>query len=345
MDALANSAQIRRLSVILPEQQTAVEITAAGGPDVLVPTRVAVLKPGVGQVLVRVNAAGVNRHDVHQRSAGRHSDGLAIPGLEVCGEVVACGSDVLEPAVGDRVMALVQGGGYAQYVLAQAVLCLPAPDTSSDVEAAGIPEALFTTWWNFFDLMPLEKTGFALIHGGTSGVGHLALQAMSALGYRVIATSGSNEKVKAALGFGACAAFNYNAPDLVQMVDEATNGQGVSALLDMSAGAHFEQDLEMMAPDGWIAHLSGGGGGTLEVPLRTIMAKRIKLTGSLLRPLSIDRKAVVADKIRRQVLPLLGHEVRPMIAAKFDFTQASEAHREMEAGQHIGKIILQVTHG
>jgi NADPH:quinone reductase len=330
--------------VALPEQQIAVEITKAGGPEVLVSTSLAVPEPGVGQVLIRVSAAGVNRHDVHQRSAGRHSDGLAIPGLEVCGEVVACGSDVSKPAVGDRVMALVQGGGYAQYVLAHAELCLPAPDSLTDVEAAGIPEALFTTWWNFFDLMSLEKTGFALIHGGTSGVGHLALQAMSALGYRVIATSGSDEKVDAALGFGAFSAFRYDAPDLAKMVDEATNGQGVSALLDMSAGAHFEQDLEMMAPDGWIAHLSGGGGGTLEVPLRAIMAKRIKLTGSLLRPLAIARKAAVANKLRREVLPLMGHEVRPTIAATFDLAQANEAHREMEAGHHIGKIILRVTH-
>lgn len=327
----------------LPEQQTIVEITKAGGPEVLVPTQGPVPKPGVGQVLIRVNAAGINRHDVNQRSAGRHSDGLAIPGLEVCGEVVARSLDVSEPAVGDRVMALVQGGGYGQYVLSQAVLCLSAPETLSDIEAAGIPEALFTAWWNFFDLMPLENEGFALIHGGTSGVGHLALQAMSALGYKVISTSGSDKKVKAALGFGAHAAFNYNAPELVQMVDEVTEGQGISTLLDMSAGAHLDQDLEMMAPDGWIAHLSGGG-GTLEVPLRVIMAKRLKLTGSLFRPLSIERKALVAEKLRREVLPLLGKDVRPTIAAEFDLTRASDAHREMETGRHIGKIMLNVTH-
>lgn len=329
----------------LPDQQTIIEITKAGGPDVLVPTQGPVPQPGDGQVLIRVRAAGLNRHDVHQRSAGRHSDGLAIPGLEVCGEVVASGPGVARPALGDRVMALVQGGGYAQYAVAHAALCLPAPDAFTDIEAAGIPEALFTTWWNFFGLMPLQKDGFALIHGGTSGVGHLALQAMSALGYKVIATSGTDEKVEAALGFGAIAAFNYTAPDLGEYVKQATGGQGISALLDMSGGAHFEQDIEMMAADGWIAHLSGGGGAALTVTLRAIMAKRIKLTGSLLRPLAIDRKAQVAEQLAREVLPLLGTKVRPVIAAQFDLTQAGDAHREMEKNRHIGKIMLHVPHG
>lgn len=329
----------------LPTRQTAIVIEGAGGPEVLKLAEVALPLPAEGQVVIRVAAAGVNRHDVHQRAAGRHSDGLATPGLEVCGTVVALGEGVAQPALGERVMALVQGGGYGQYVVAHAVLSLPAPESFTDVEAAAIPEALFTTWWNFFGLMALEKHQFALIHGGTSGVGHLALQAMSALGYKVIATSGSDRKVEAALRFGAVTAFSYSARDLAERVMEATGGQGISALLDMSAGAHFEQDLAMMAPDGWIAHLSGGGGTDLAVPLRTIMAKRIKLTGSLLRPLSIERKAIVAGEIRRDVLPLLGTRIRPAIAAVFELARACDAHRMMEDGAHVGKIMLLVEDG
>ena len=327
-----------------PKTQTAIVIKEAGGPEVLVTDQVPVEAPGSNQVLIRVSAAGINRHDVHQRAAGKHSDGKAIPGLEVCGTVVELGDGVSGISIGDRVMALVQGGGYGQYVIANAPLVMPAPDALSDVEAAGIPEAIFTTWWNFFNLMSLQKGQYALFHGGTSGVGHIALQAMSALGYDVIATCGSDNKIAAARDFGALAAFSYSDPDLVAKVMAATGGAGISALLDVSAGAHFEQDLQMMAPDGTIAHLSGGGGATINVPLRDIMAKRICITGSLLRPLPLERKAVVADMIRKDVWPLLGNRVRPTIAREFDFTRAAEAHRMMEENRHIGKIILKVSH-
>ena len=328
----------------IPESQTAVVITAAGGPDVLKPETVAVEAPGPGEVLIRVTAAGINRHDVHQRAAGRHSDGKAVPGLEVAGTIASLGADVSGLAEGDRVMALVQGGGYAQYVVANAALVLPAPDQLSDLEAAGFPEAAFTSWWNFFHLMSLEKDQFALFHGGTSGVGHIAIQAMSALGYKVIATAGSDRKIEAAKSFGALAAFSYRDPDLAGKVMEATGGAGISALLDVSAGAHVDQDIRMMAADGQIAHLSGGGGADLSVPLRDVMAKRVRITGSLLRPLPLDRKARVADHIRREVLPLLGTQVRPVVAQQFDFRDAAKAHHAMEANDHIGKIMLSVTH-
>jgi len=324
----------------LPETQTAIVISQAGGPEVLVPAQVPVPRPGVGQVLIRVCAAGLNRHDIHQRAAGRHSDGLAVPGLEVCGIVVALGPGVSDIGPGARVMALVQGGGYGEYVVASALLVMPAPESLSDAEAAAIPEAVFTAWWNFFGLMALEKDQFALIHGGTSGVGHLALQALSALGYQVIATGGNAEKLAAARGFGAMAAFPYDAPDLAQQVMAATGGQGISALLDVSAGAHLEQDLAMMAPDGTIAHLSGGGGAAIRVPLQKIMAGRIRITGSLLRPLPLERKAAVAGMIRRDVWPLLGARVRPAIAARFAFRDAAAAHRAMEKNSPIGKIVL-----
>jgi putative PIG3 family NAD(P)H quinone oxidoreductase len=335
-------------TMALPDTQTAIVITAAGGPEVLQPQTLAVPQPGDGQVLIRVRAAGINRHDVHQRSGGRHSDGTAVPGLEVCGTIAAVGAGV-DPArigarIGDRVMALVQGGGYGQYVVANAPLVLPAPDSLSDVEAAGFPEAAFTTWWNFFHLMSLTKDGFALFHGGTSGVGHIALQAMSALGYRVIATAGSAKKVAAAKDFGAHEAFSYRDPDLADKVMAATGGQGITCLLDVSAGAHLAQDIRMMAPDGQIAHLSGGGGADLAIPLRDIMAKRIRITGSLLRPLPLDRKTAVAEDLRRDVLPLLGTRVRPAIAATFDLADAARAHAAMEENAHIGKIMLSVDH-
>jgi putative PIG3 family NAD(P)H quinone oxidoreductase len=328
----------------IPKTQTAVVIWAAGGPEVLIANEIPVETPDPGEILICVTAAGINRHDVHQRASGKHSDGRAVPGLEVCGTVAAIGSEVTGVVQGERVMALVPGGGYGQYVIAPASLVMPVPETLSDIEAAAIPEAAFTPWWNFFHLMSLQKGQFALFHGGTSGVGHIALQAMSALGYDVIATAGSADKVAACKEFGAMAAFSYNDPNLAAQVMDATNGAGISTLLDVSAGAHLAQDLAIMAPDGTMAHLSGGGGGTLDLPLRDLMAKRIRVTGSLLRPLPLDRKTQVADAIRREVWPLLGKSVRPSIAKIFQWTDASFAHAMMETGGHIGKIILNVTH-
>lgn len=325
--------------------QRAMIITAAGDPEVLQVADTPVPGPGRNQVLIKVCAAGVNRHDCNQRAAGVHHDGNPIPGLEASGVVVQLGDNVTDIVVGDQVMALLQGGGYAQFAVADAALVLKIPDSLSMDEAACIPEAMFTAWWNFFGLMHLQRDEFALIHGGTSGVGHLALQAMSALGYRVLATAGNDKKVKAAKGFGACAAFSYKDADLAAKVTEATGGAGVSALLDMSAGAHITADLEMMALDGRIAHLSGGGGGTLSVPLKSLMAKRISITGSLLRPLALMRKVEVAALIKRDVMPLLGHRVRPAIASRFALEDAAAAHREMEKGSHIGKILLQVSAG
>ena len=327
----------------MPMQQTAMIITAAGGPEVLQVAHMPLPRPGQHQVLIKVTAAGVNRHDCNQRAAGVHHDGNPIPGLEASGVVVQLGDDVTDVAVGDQVMALLQGGGYAQFALADTALVMKIPQSLNMDEAACIPEALFTAWWNFFGLMHLKRGEFALIHGGTSGVGHLALQALSALGYRVLATAGSDEKVKAATGFGAYAAFSYKDADLAAKVRDATGGAGISALLDMSAGAHIAADLEMMAPDGRIAHLSAGGGGMLQVPLKPLMAKRISITGSLLRPLALSCKAEIAELIRRDVLPLFDGRMRPTIASRFPLEDAAAAHREMEKGSHIGKILLHVS--
>lgn len=325
----------------IPKTQQAVIITAAGGPDVLQISTQPVPEPGVGQLLIKVEAAGVNRHDCNQRTTGPAYGGSLIPGLEVSGQVVAAGSGA-EGRIGEQVAALVQGGGYAEYVVADSALALSAPVGLNAVETAAIPEALFTAWFNFFTLMKLQKDEFALIHGGTSGVGHLALQAMSALGYRVIATCGTDDKCVAARKFGAIASFSYKDADLAHKVRDATGGQGIGALLDMSAGAHVAADLEMMAPGGRIAHLSGGGGKALTMPLRQIMAKQLWVTGSLLRPLAQAKKAVIAEQLHRDVWPLLGTSVRPAIAHEFSLAEAAASHAEMEKNSHIGKIMLVV---
>lgn len=322
--------------------QNAIEITEAGGPEVLKLVELPVPRPGPSQILVEVAAAGVNRHDCHQRSKGIRHDGLGVPGLEVAGTVVELGAEVTGLSVGTKVMALTQGGGYAQYALAEAALTMPVPEGLNMVEAACVPEAIFTTWWNFFGLLDIKRQDFALIHGGASGVGHIALQALSALGYRVFATAGTSAKLAAALSFGAEAAFDYHDPDLARKVVDATGGQGIGALLDMSAGAHIDQDLEMMAPDGRIAHLSGGGGKALALPLAQVMAKRIRVTGSLLRPLPLAMKTEVAARIRAEVLSLIGQRVRPVIAQAFPLLAASSAHRELERNTTIGKIVLRV---
>lgn len=327
----------------LPDFQTAIIIAEAGGPEVLQPAQLTLPQPGAHQVLIRVVAAGINRHDCLQRAAGIHHDGNPVPGLEASGVVVALGPGVTGLDIGTPVMALLQGGGYAEYAVADVALTMPVPEGLSMTEAAAVPEALFTAWWNFFFLMQLRPDEFALMHGGTSGVGHLALQAMSALGYGVLATCGSADKIAAAKRFGARDAFNYNDTELAAKVLDATGGQGISALLDVSAGAHLDADLEMMAPDGRIAHLSGGGGAALSVPLKKLMAKRISITGSLLRPLALARKTEVAQVIRRDVWPLLGTQVRPALAAVLPLSDAAQAHREMEKGDHVGKIVLAVS--
>ncbi len=325
----------------VPEFQQEVYITGSGGPEVLQVRQQPTPRPGPGKVLIKVAAAGVNRHDCNQRAQGAAHDGTLVPGLEVCGEVVMLGEGADAGLAGKRIMALVQGGGYAEYALADQALVLPAPDGLSNAEAAALPEALFTAWYNFFLLMKLDRDGFGLIHGGTSGVGHVALQAMSALGYRVLATAGTDEKVAAARSFGAFEAFNYNDSALADKAHSATGGHGIDALLDLSAGAHIDADLAMMASGGRIAHLSGGKGKAITVPLRNLMARQIWITGSLLRPLALARKTEVAEMLRRDVLPLIDQgAIRPHIAARFPLAEAWRAHHMMEQNSHIGKIVL-----
>jgi len=324
----------------IPRQHEAVLITAGGGPEVLRLGTRPVPVPGPGEVLIKVAAAGVNRHDCNQRRAGPEHEPNPVPGLEVAGVIVAVGSGVPRSRIGERVAALTQGGGYAHYVATASPLALPAPQSVSDIEAAALPEASFTAWFNFFDVLRLRPGDRVLIHGGTSGVASLAIQALTAIGYEMFATCGSDRKRAAALGFGARAAFDYKDADLAGQVKAATGGQGVDVILDVSAGAHLAADLEMLAPDGRIGHLSAGGGKDLSVPLRILMAKRISITGSLLRPLDLLRKAAVAERLLRDVWPMIGTTVRPAIAATFPLAESSDAHRAMERNEHIGKIIL-----
>jgi NADPH:quinone reductase len=326
----------------MPQQHEAVIITAAGGPEVLRHKILPVPVPGPYEVLIKVAAAGVNRHDCNQRKAGPDYDPNPVPGLEVAGEIVDVGSGVPRSRVGERVTALTHGGGYAHYVAAASTLALPWPPSLKPDEAAALPEALFTAWFNFFDVLRLQKGERVLIHGGTSGVASLAIQALDALGYETFATAGSERKCAAALGFGARAAFDYNEAGLAARVKAATGGHGVDVILDVSAGAHLAADLEMLAPGGRIGHLSAGGGKELSIPLRTLMAKQISITGSLLRPVDVRRKASVAERLLTDVWPLIGPRVRPAIAATFPLAEAADAHRAMEKSDHIGKIVLTV---
>ena len=326
----------------VPQRHEAVLITAAGGPEVLQLATVPVPVPGPAEVLIKVAAAGVNRHDCNQRRAGPDHDPNPVPGLEVAGEIVALGRGVAQSRLGERVAALTQGGGYAHYVTAASALALPAPGSLKPVEAAASPEALFTAWFNFFDVLRLQPGERVLVHGGASGVASVAIPALNAIGYEVLATCGSDSKRAAALGFGARAAFDYNDADLAAQVKAATGGRGVDVILDVSAGAHLAADLEMLAPDGRIGHLSAGGGKDPCIPLRTLMAKQLSVTGSLLRPLDLERKTAVAERLLRDVWPLLGASVRPTIAATFPLAEAAAAHRAMERGEHIGKIVLTV---
>jgi putative PIG3 family NAD(P)H quinone oxidoreductase len=326
----------------LPPTQRAMTITAAGGPEVLQLTTVEVASPDEGEVLIEVHAAGVNRHDCRQRQGGPAHARTAVPGLEVAGTVVAVGPDISSALLGQRVCALVDGGGYAEYAIAAAPLVLPIPEGFDEVLAAGLPEALFTTWYNLFELGGLYRPQLTLIHGGTSGVGSLAIQALSALGYRVFATCGSDEKCQAAAAFGAAAVFNYNAHDLAAQILSASEGRTVDLILDMSGGAHIEHDIEVLTPGGRIIELSGGTGKPLSIPLVKMMAKQAWITGALLRPTSLARKAAIARRLHDEIWPELGPRVRPVIAETFPLDHAAQAHAAMERGQHIGKIILTV---
>lgn len=321
--------------------QQAIVISAPGGPEVLIKNNdwpVPVI--GDNEVLIEVMAAGVNRHDCNQRKAGPAHEPNPVPGLEASGCIVACGKSVPARRLGEEVMALTDGGSYAQFVATPSELALAKPNCLDWIPAAALPEALFTTWFNFFDLMQLRPGESALIHGATSGVGSIAGQLLKALGHSVYGTAGTPAKRDAALAFGYDAVFDYNDPDLAKQVRQVTGGRGVDTILDMSAGAHLDADLDMIANDGRIAHLSAGGGKSVSLPLRRMMAKRARITGAFLRATPLRAKIAVARQLEEAVWPILETAVRPRVDASYALEKAADAHRHLEEGQAIGKIML-----
>jgi NADPH:quinone reductase len=322
-----------------------IEIAAPGGPEQLQPADRPVPKPGDAEVLIKVAAAGVNRADVLQRM-GRYpappgaSDLL---GMEVAGEVVAIGPNSAGLAPGDKVMALLPGGGYAAYAVAAAQLCLPIPDGMSMVEAAAVPETYMTVWTNLFDRGGLQSGDEVLIHGGTSGIGTTAIQLAHAWGARVFATAGTDDKARVCERLGAARGINYHTEDFVEVVRKETDGKGVDIILDMVAGKYVERGIEACAIEGRIICISFLGGIKSEINISKLMMKRVTLTGSTLRSRTVTQKGVIAAAVHKNLWPLLrAGRCRPVIHATFPLAEASEAHRLMESSNHIGKIVLTV---
>jgi NADPH:quinone reductase len=321
--------------------QTCVVIEAAGGPEVLKMRLCDIPEPTRHQVLIRVAAAGVNRHDCNQRTRGPGSSQSNIPGLEVAGLVEAVGADVTRVAVGEQVCALVDGGGYAQFAIAHENLVFLVPAGLHLTSAASLPEAAFTTWYNLFCVAQLQPSETVLIHGGTSGVGVFAIQLLSNLGHKVYATCGSEEKCQAALALGATAAINYHR-EIFDSTMTRRLEQDIDVVLDMSGGAHTAASLDALAYRGRIVHLSSGAKADFNAPLATIMRKEARITGSLLRPLPMQEKIAVAQALRERVWPLIGSAIKPQVAHVFPLTQAPESHACLERSSHVGKIVLQV---
>jgi NADPH:quinone reductase len=320
-----------------------IEIAAPGGPEQLRLTTRPVPRCGEGEVLVRVAAAGVNRPDVMQRQ-GRYPPppgASDLPGLEISGEIAAIGPGVSGLSPGERVLALLPGGGYAQYAVAAAPLCLPVPDGVTMIEAGAIPETYFTVWTNLFQRGGCKSGDTVLIHGGTSGIGTTAIQLGTAFGARVFATAGSPQKCRVCEQLGAARGIDYSKEDFVEVIRAETSGAGVDLILDMVAGAYVARNIDAAAIEGRIVTISLLGGARAEINMGLIMQKRLTLTGSTLRTRTIAQKAIVAEAVRKNVWPLLkAGRAKPVIHASFPLAQAAAAHALMESSQHIGKIVL-----
>ncbi len=320
----------------------AIEITQPGPPDVLRPVERATPKPGPGEVLVRVEAAGVNRPDIMQR-LGRYpppAGASDIPGLEIAGTIDAVGPDVSRWRAGDAVCALVSGGGYAEYCVAPAPQCLPRPHGLSTADAAAIPETFFTVWTNLFQRGGLSEGETVLVHGGTSGIGTTAIQLARAFGATVFATAGSDQKAAACERLGATG-INYRTSDFVLAVRDATAGRGVDVVFDIVGGDYFQRNLDCLAMHGRLLQIGLLGGPRAEVNLTTVMQKRLTITGSTLRARSVDEKGAIARDLEARVWPLLAaRQVAPIVDRTLPLAQAADAHRLLEAGEIIGKIVL-----
>ncbi len=329
----------------LPSEMTAIVIRAPGGPEALVPERRPVPQPADGEVLVKVAAAGVNRPDVMQRQ-GLYPPpkGVTdIPGLEIAGEVVALGVNAARWKPGDRVMALVVGGGYAEYCPAHESHCLPFPPSLSMNEAGAIPETFFTVWHNVFERGGLKSGETLLVHGGSSGIGTTAIQLAKQFGSRVIVTAGSEQKCAACRELGADLAINYKTEDFVAATKAATGGKGADVILDMVGGDYIERNYEAAAVEGRVVQIAFQGSPKATVDFRRIMLKRLHHTGSTLRSRSVADKGAIARAVEKNALPLVAAgKVRPVIDSTFPLTEAAAAHARMESSQHIGKIVLTV---
>lgn len=324
----------------------AVEISSFGAPDVLRLGQRPVPQPGVGELLIRVAASGINRPDVLQR-VGHYAPppgASDLPGLEVAGVIEAGDTQAMASAglkVGDRVCALVAGGGYAQWCVAPVGQCLPVPAGLNDIEAASLPETFFTVWSNVFDRGRLQAGEFLLVQGGSSGIGVTAIQLARAWGATVIVTAGSDEKCAACIELGASHAINYKTQDFVAEVQRITNGRGVDVVLDMVAGDYVAREVECLAEDGRLVIIAVQGGVKSSFNAGLVLRRRLTITGSTLRPRSVEFKTAIAQSLRSQVWPLIEQgKVRPVIYQTFDAGDAAAAHALMESNQHTGKIVL-----
>jgi NADPH2:quinone reductase len=323
----------------------AVEVTKPGGPEVLKPAERPLPSPKPNEILVKVAAAGVNRPDVLQRMGNYPvpPDASDLPGLEVAGEVVAAGSAVTMWKPGDRVCALVHGGGYAEYCVAPEVQALPIPRGLSPVEAASLPETFFTVWSNVYDRAGLKPGESLLVQGGSSGIGVTAIQIAAATGNRVFATAGSDEKCAACVKLGAERAFNYKTQDFLAEVKTATGGKGVNVILDMVGGDYVPKELKCLADDGRLVFIAFLRGHKTELDINEVMRRRLTISGSTLRPRPVEFKGAVAKSLRERVWPLVeAGRIKPVVYKTFALEQAADAHRLMESSQHIGKIVLTV---
>jgi len=329
----------------LPTTMRAVEITQPGGPGVLKIGARPVPRPKAGEVLIRVAAAGVNRPDTMQR-AGHYPPPPGapdIPGLEIAGEIVALGDGVKEWRIGSNVTALVAGGGYAEYCAAPAPQCLPIPKGLSATEAASLPETFFTVWSNVFDRARMAPGESFLVQGGSSGIGVTAIQMVKAFGHTVLATAGSREKCDACVKLGATRAINYKTEDFAAVAKEATGGKGVDVILDMVGGDYVDRELKCLADDGRIVIIAFLGGAKATLNLGDILRRRLVVTGSALRPRSVEFKGAIAKALREKVWPLIeSGKIRAVVHKTFPLAEAAKAHELMESSTHIGKIVLTV---
>ncbi|TAK98117.1 MAG: NAD(P)H-quinone oxidoreductase [Rhodospirillaceae bacterium] len=329
----------------IPSQMRCIEIKAPGGPEMLVAAKRSVPVPQAGEVLIAVRAAGVNRPDVVQRM-GQYAPppgASDLPGLEVAGIVVAHGEGVTGPAIGSGVCALLPGGGYAEYAVAAAVTCLPIPEGIDFVGAAGLPETFFTVWHNVFERGALKAGESFLVHGGTSGIGTVAIQLARAFGATVITTAGSEEKCDACRKLGANVAINYRTTDFAAEIRNTLPGKGVDVILDMVGGDYIARNIACLKPDGRLVSIAFLQGSKVTVDLMPVMLKRLHLTGSTLRPRDVAFKGALAEALRSKVWPMLAKGVvAPILDRTFPLAEAAAAHQRMEASLHIGKIILTI---